>query len=103
MFTLTQVEQIDTNETAEHYTANFTVTLAGDGFWGAEQGRVVHITGATVVRVGNAVQHVSVTHNSTWNIYTDTAFEHAISNALGFVVAFTEQGMQDDCYASMEC
>ena len=103
MFTLNKVEQFDTNETVEHYTADFTVTLAGDGLWGAEKGRVVHVTGATVVREGNKVDHVSVTHNSTWDIYTDTAFEHAVSNALGFAVGFTEQGMQDDCYASMEC
>ena len=103
MFTLNEVEQIDANETAERYTADFTVTLAGDGLWGAEAGRVVHVTGATVIREGNAVQHVSVTHNSTWDIYTDTAFEHAISDALGFTVFFTEQGMQDNAYASMEC
>ena len=103
MFTLNKVEQFDTNETVEHYTADFTVTLAGDGLWGAEAGRVVHVTGATVIREGNAVQHVSVTHNSTWDIYTDTAFEHAISDALGFAVFFTEQGMQDNAYASMEC
>ena len=103
MFTLNEVERIDANETAEHYTADFTVTLAGDGLWGAEAGRVVRVTGATVVRENDAVLHVSVTHNSTWDIYTDTAFEAAISNALGFAVVFTEQGMQDNCYASMEC
>jgi len=103
MFTLNEVEQIDTNETAERYTADFTVTLAGDGLWGAEAGRVVHVTGATVVREADEVLHVSVTHDSTWDIYTDTAFEHAISDALGFAVFFTEQGMQDNCYASMEC
>ena len=36
------------------------------------------------------------------NIYTDNGFEKAISNLLGFEVQFTEQGMQDDGYASME-
>ena len=45
---------------------------------------------------------VNVTHNATWNIYTDSGFESTISNLLGFDVQFTEQGMQDDGYASME-
>jgi beta-lactamase class D len=45
---------------------------------------------------------VNVEHNSTWDIYTDTGFESAISAALGFAVTFTEQGMQEDELASME-
>jgi hypothetical protein len=45
---------------------------------------------------------VNVTHDSTWDIYTDSAFEAAISEALGFTVGFTEQGMQEDEFASME-
>jgi len=43
-----------------------------------------------------------VTHDADWEIYTDTGFEAAISTALGFDVSFTEQGMQDDNFASME-
>jgi hypothetical protein len=45
---------------------------------------------------------VDVEHDTTWDIYTDSGFEAAISAALGFDVGFTEQGMQDDGYASME-
>ena len=45
---------------------------------------------------------VNVTHNTTWDIYTDSAFENAISKLVGFAVQFTEQGMQDDNYASLE-
>jgi hypothetical protein len=35
-------------------------------------------------------------------MYTDSGFESAISELLGFEVRFTEQGMQDNGYASME-
>jgi hypothetical protein len=44
-----------------------------------------------------------VAHNTTWNIYTDTGFEKAISDVMGFKVFFTEAGMQQDESASMEC
>ena len=40
--------------------------------------------------------------NGDWRIYTDRGFERAISEALGFDVTFTEQGMQDDGVASLE-
>ena len=49
---------------------------------------------------------VNVTHDGgkgSWNMYTDSGFEDAISKALGFSVSFTEQGMQEDNFASMEC
>jgi hypothetical protein len=52
---------------------------------------------------GARVFHVGVAHDTTWNIYTDTGFEKAISDVLGFDVAFTEAGMQQDESASMEC
>jgi hypothetical protein len=35
-------------------------------------------------------------------MYTDSGFSDAISALLGTDVSFTEQGMQDDGYASME-
>jgi len=44
-----------------------------------------------------------VEHDATWNIYTDSGFENAISKTLNMDVSFTEQGMQDDELASMEC
>jgi hypothetical protein len=45
---------------------------------------------------------IVVMHDSTWDIYSDSAFEAAISAALGYDVGFTEQGMQEDERASME-
>ena len=90
-----------------NYTVEGTVTLANDSIWDYD--------GKDVVTVENIQMYthfdddgndsnvdVNVTHNADWNIYTDKGFEAAISNLLGFDVQFTEQGMQDDGYASME-
>ena len=93
-----------------------TFTLAGDGYWGAEAGRTVTITGYTVRRytaediadgvdwaAEGDIAHVSVEHDSTWDVYTDSAFERAAQQFTGIEgLMFTEQGMQDNGYASME-
>jgi len=91
--------------TAQAFDCDFTVTCTGDGLWGCEAGRRVHVTGISIVTNAyddNLYVQVNVTHDSTWDIYTDTAFETAISEAVGFAVRFTEQGMQEDNLASME-
>ncbi len=103
--TLTSFER-DSDYTAQAFDCDFVVTTAGDGLWGCESGRKVHVTGISIVT--NAYENelgvmVNVTHDSTWDIYTDSEFERAISEVLGFKVSFTEQGMQDDGLASMEC
>ena len=109
MYTLTFKNiDIDEHYTAIEFSCDFTVTTAGAGYWDCKAGRVVkaiHVTGISVVTNAaedNTYVTVSVTHDSTWDIYTDTAFEAAISAALGKAVTFTEQGMQDDELASME-
>ena len=87
------------------FNCNFNVVTAGDGLWGCEQGRVVNVTAISVVHTtcdDEIYTQVNVTHNSTWDIYTDSAFSEAISNALNISVDFTEQGMQEDNYASLE-
>lgn len=91
--------------TAQNFDCDFTVITAGDGLWGCEAGRKVRVTGISIVT--NAFDSdlnvmVNVAHNSDWDIYTDSAFETAISEAVGFAVRFTEQGMQEDELASME-
>ena len=96
--------------------ANYTFTTHGDGLWGCEQGREVTITGFTVDRytaeqaadygdwcVEGEISHVSVEHDSTWDVYTDKGFREAARFVTGIAdLDFTEQGMQDDGYASME-
>jgi hypothetical protein len=105
MLTLKEM-RVEEGYTVVDFACNFTVTTAGDGYWDCEAGRQVNVTGITVIT--NACDEdsvyvsVNVTHDSTWDIYTDSAFSDAISNAVGFSVNFTEQGMQEDNYASME-
>jgi hypothetical protein len=71
--------------------------------WGDTEGRAVHVTGIVVYEYDSGMNTmIYVKHNSTWDIYTDKGFEAAISAALGYDIQFTEQGMQEDYYASME-
>ena len=102
--TLTRFEKAE-DYTAQDFACNFTATTAGDGLWGCEAGRKVHVTGISIITNAyddNVNVMVNVTHDSTWDIYTDTGFADAISKAVGFAVSFTEQGMQEDELASME-
>ena len=50
----------------------------------------------------DSYRQVNVEHDGPWTIYTDSGFEKAISQMVGFEVDFTEQGMQEDGMASME-
>ena len=103
--TLTRFER-DEDSIVTDFACDFTVETAGDGLWGCEGGRKIKVSGITIINNvydGGIYTMVNVTHDSTWDIYTDSAFEEAISEAVGFAVTFTEQGMQDDNYASMEC
>lgn len=93
-----------------------TFQLAGDGLWGAEAGRSVKLTGFEVTywnsetyepcREGDdnaVIAHVTVEHDSTWDVYTDSAFAEAAANYTNIMgLGFTEQGMQQDNLASME-
>ena len=95
-------------------TANYTFTTSGTGLWGCEAGRTITITGFTVAYASaedaadwdveeGSVAHVSVAHDSTWDVYTDDGFEAAARAVTGIAdLTFTEQGMQEDGLASME-
>ena len=95
----------------------FTFQLAGDGYWGAEAGRTVTINGFSIDYYmdpqsyeqvpadtkGAVIGHVTVEHDSTWDVYTDSAFVDAARNFTGIAdLDFTEQGLQEDNHASME-
>ena len=106
--TLVRVEH-DSDSIVHEYKCNFKVELAGDSLWDCTLDEVT-VKGITVVYSvdddGGYYTTVNVRHDGgdeSWRMYTDTGFESAISDALGFDVCFTEQGMQDDNYASMEC
>jgi hypothetical protein len=80
----------------------FVVTLAGDSIWDYAGPQTVTVTDISVYTDEDDYTSVSVEHNTTWDVYTDTGFEAAISEVLGYDVQFTEQGMQEDGVASME-
>ena len=87
---------------------NFAVQCDGTSIWGDTRGRTVNVECIVVETFEDdddymrGYKHILVVHDSTWDIYTDRGFERAISDAVGFDVQFTEQGMQEDGRASME-
>ena len=94
------------------YNCNVEVQLAGDSIWDCE------IEAVTVTSIhihenfwdDTSTVHITVCYNvdgdaeyeGSWRLYTDNGFSDAISALLGTDVMFTEQGMQDNGYASME-
>ena len=102
--TLSSIEQ-GSGYVVYSFKCDFAVTTAGDGLWGCEAGRNINVEGISIVHNASDDElytQVNVAHNSTWDIYTDSGFECAISDAVGFAVTFTEQGMQEDGFASLE-
>lgn len=100
----TAVEHEDFGTVTTH-TVEGTAQLDGTSIWGydySKLGNEVAVKQITVIDEGEGYMQVNVAHNTGWQIYTDRGFERCISELLGFNVAFTEQGMQDDEYASME-
>ena len=87
----------------------FNVALAGDSIWMDTTNKTVKVKSITVETFEDDVndylhdyKNILVEHDSEWEIYTDSGFERAISEALGYAVTFTEQGMQERGKASME-
>jgi len=88
----------------QNITFPFAVQLANDSIWGYTGPQTVTVTDISVYTdEDNGYTSIEVEHNTTWDIYTDSGFESAISAALGYDVQFTEQGMQQDGVASLEC
>ena len=105
----------DTDSVSTTYDCNVEVQLAGDSIWDCEIEAVtvtsIHIH-ETFYEDGDSSIHIAVCYDvdgvsgeeveGSWRMYTDSGFTAAISELLGTQVFFTEQGMQDDGYASME-
>jgi len=107
--------ETDEDSVSTTYDCNVEVQLAGDSIWDCELEAVtvtsIHIhenfdedgDSSIHIRVGYNVDGVDGSEvEGSWRIYTDNGFSDAISALLGTAVDFTEQGMQDDGYASME-
>ena len=102
--TLNSVD-VDTDNVTYNFDCDFIAACDGTSIWEDTSNKQVHVTGISVTHYcydDSVSTSVNVTHDSNWEIYTDEGFEAAISEVLGFAVQFTEQGMQDDNYASME-
>ena len=107
--------ETDTDSISTTYDCNVEVQLAGDSIWDCELEAVtvtsIHIH-ENFDEDGDSSIHIAVCYNvdgvdgaeveGSWRLYTDSGFTDAISELLGTEVFFTEQGMQDDGYASME-
>ena len=104
----------ETNEdsVSTTYNCNVEVQLAGDSIWDCEL-ETVTVTSIHIHEnfwEDTSTVHIAVCYNvngdteyeDSWRLYTDSGFEAAISTLLGTDVMFTEQGMQDNGYASME-
>ena len=107
--THTSVEK-NADETINYttYETEGNVKLAMDSIWDYNGSDTVAVKSIQVIETVNvdddySYKMVNVEHDTTWQIYTDSGFENAISKTLNMDVSFTEQGMQDDNYASMEC
>ncbi len=107
--------ETDTDSISTTYDCNVEVQLAGDSIWDCEI-KAVTVTSIHIHEQwwdeleGDSSIHITVCYTvngdteyeGSWRLYTDSGFVDAISTLLGTEVMFTEQGMQEDGYASME-
>jgi len=112
--TLLEVRQEDDETTCTDYECNVEVQLAGDSIWDCTLDTVTikSISICETVDDDYINRHIAVCYDvngvdgteveDSWRIYTDTGFADAISELLDEEIYFTEQGMQQDGYASME-
>ena len=107
--------ETNTDSISTTYDCNVEVQLAGDSIWDCEI-EAVTVTSIHIHETwwdeldGDSSIHIAVCYTvdgdaeyeGSWRLYTDSGFVDAISTLLGTEVMFTEQGMQDNGYASME-
>ena len=112
MLTITKTHtnvETDGNETNTFttYETEGSVKLAMDSIWKYNGADTVNVSSIQIIdsldnETNTSYKMINVEHDAKWEIYTDSGFESAISDVVNLDVSFTEQGMQDDGYASME-
>ena len=117
LLTLKDVDNSDEDVQENTYTCDVVATIAGDSIWDcaitdSDEVRITEICVCVGTTGGDDDGFVSVNvyytvngnaeYADSWRLYTDSGFEAAVSELLGFEVSFTEQGMQEDGCASME-
>jgi hypothetical protein len=100
------------------YTCDVRADIAGDSIWdctltAADDVRINTICVTEGVVGGDYDGYTSVNvyytvngeeeYEDSWRLYTDEGFADTVSELLGERIYFTEQGMQEDGMASMEC
>jgi hypothetical protein len=110
-----EFENVEETKEDKSIKVDKLVPIAGDSIWDKEgnnpkQIKIDSISITNPYEEGSYMadeeddgyRTVNVEHDGPWSIYTDSGFEKAISEMVGFEVDFTEQGMQEDGMASME-
>ena len=93
------------NETSRTIESRIAIETAGDSLWRDSGSEIISIHSITIREYDIDEYHffdVYVRHDSDWTIYTDSAFERAISDAIGREVRWSEQGAQEDGFAHLE-
>ena len=93
------------NETSTTIESRIAIETAGDSLWRDSGSEIISIHSITTREYALGDDHyfdVYVRHDSDWTIYTDSAFERAISDAIGREVRWSEQGAQEDGFAHLE-
>ena len=111
-WTLTRTESEDDGEEkreVREYTGTAILTTDGSGIYDATAGLQVCVNCVTVVYDGYdeyMSRHVGLQHDfeeeEGVELYTDNGLEHEASKLTGLALCFTESGMQDEGYMSME-
>jgi hypothetical protein len=114
--TLVEVER-DEDTKHMHFKCDVRVQLAHDSCWDceltdADDVRItdIHISEGVDGGDMDGYRHIAVIYTvngeeeaeESWRMYTDSGFAETVSELLGEEIYFTEQGMQEDGYASME-
>jgi hypothetical protein len=114
--TLVEVER-DEDTKHMHFKCDVRVQLAHDSCWDcaltdADDVRItsIHISEGVDGGDMDGYRHIAVIYTvngeeeaeESWRMYTDSGFAETVSDLLGEEIYFTEQGMQEDGYASME-
>jgi hypothetical protein len=110
-----EFENVEETKEDKSIKVDKLVPIAGDSIWDKEgnnpkQIKIDSISITNPYEEGSYMadeeddgyRTVNVEHDGPWSIYTDSGFEKAVSEMVGFEVDFTEQGMQEDGMASME-
>ena len=93
------------NKTENTIESRIAIETAGDSLWRDSGSEIVSIHSITIREYDIDDEHyfdVFVRHDSEWTIYTDSAFEKAITDANGHEVRWSEQGAQEDGFAHLE-